>query len=60
MAAAFVDAASLRHGRVADAGTMGGDEGTLVRGIALFTTLCGVGVVALLIGLVGLKLSSTS
>lgn len=39
-------------GRVADAGTMGDDQGTLIRGIALFTTLCGVGVVALLIGLV--------
>ncbi len=48
----FFEALWWATGRVADAGTMGGDEGTLVRGIALFTTLCGVGVVALLIGLV--------
>jgi len=48
----FGDALWWATGRVADAGTMGGDEGTWVRGIALFTTLCGVGVVALLIGLV--------
>lgn len=39
-------------GRVLDGGTMGSDQGTLVRAIAIFTTLCGVGVVALLIGLV--------
>lgn len=48
----FGDALWWATGRVADAGTMGDDSGTLVRGIALFTTLCGVGVVALLIGLV--------
>jgi len=48
----FFEALWWATGRVADAGTMGGDEGTLVRGIAIFTTLCGVGVVALLIGLV--------
>ncbi len=48
----FLEAMWWALGRVADAGTMGGDEGTLVRGIAIFTTLCGVGVVALLIGLV--------
>ncbi|MBL8921304.1 MAG: NAD-binding protein [Myxococcaceae bacterium] len=38
--------------RVADAGTMGDDKGTLVRFIATLATLSGVGVVALLIGLV--------
>ncbi len=38
--------------RVADSGTMGDDKGTLVRTVAIFATLCGVGVVALLIGLV--------
>lgn len=38
--------------RVADAGTMGDDEGTLVRFVATLATLSGVGVVALLIGLV--------
>jgi ion channel POLLUX/CASTOR len=38
--------------RVADAGTMGDDEGTLKRIIATMATLSGVGVVALLIGLV--------
>ncbi|MBK7857615.1 MAG: NAD-binding protein [Archangiaceae bacterium] len=40
--------------RVFDAGTMGDDnqKGTIVALLAIFTTLCGVGVVALLIGLV--------
>ncbi len=38
--------------RVADAGTMGDDKGTLVRFVATMATLSGVGVVALLIGLV--------
>lgn len=38
--------------RVMDGGTMGGDAGTLVRATAILTTLFGVGVVALLIGLV--------
>lgn len=38
--------------RVADAGTMGDDKGTLVRVVATMATLSGVGVVALLIGLV--------
>ena len=38
--------------RVADAGTMGDDKGTLVRFIAVMATLSGVFVVALLIGLV--------
>ncbi len=47
----FLEAMWWSLGRVLDAGTMGGDEGTVVRGIAIFTTLCGVGVVALLIGL---------
>lgn len=48
----FLEAMWWATGRVADAGTMGDDSGTLVRAIAIFTTLCGVGVVALLIGLV--------
>jgi ion channel POLLUX/CASTOR len=38
--------------RVLDAGTMGDDEGFLIRAVATLSTLCGVGVVALLIGLV--------
>lgn len=38
--------------RVADAGTMGDDKGTVVRFVATMATLSGVGVVALLIGLV--------
>ena len=38
--------------RVADAGTMGDDKGTLVRFVATMSTLSGVFVVALLIGLV--------
>lgn len=38
--------------RVADAGTMGDDKGTLVRAVATLSTLSGVMVVALLIGLV--------
>jgi ion channel POLLUX/CASTOR len=38
--------------RVLDAGTMGDDEGTLVRMVGTLSTLCGLGVVALLIGLV--------
>ncbi len=38
--------------RVADAGTMGDDKGTLVRLVATMSTLSGVFVVALLIGLV--------
>lgn len=38
--------------RVADAGTMGDDKGTLVRLVATLSTLSGVFVVALLIGLV--------
>jgi ion channel POLLUX/CASTOR len=38
--------------RVADAGTMGDDKGTAVRFVATMATLSGVGVVALLIGLV--------
>ena len=38
--------------RVADAGTMGDDTGTAVRAVATFSTLSGVFVVALLIGLV--------
>src|SRR5690242_4908193 len=40
--------------RVLDAGTMGGDneKGWFVAALGIFTTLCGVGVVALLIGLV--------
>ena len=37
--------------RVADAGTMGGDQGTLVRVIATLSTLSGICVVALLFGL---------
>jgi Trk K+ transport system NAD-binding subunit len=37
--------------RVLDAGTMGDDSGTVVRAVAIFTTLCGVGVISLLIGL---------
>lgn len=48
----FLEALWWALGRVADAGTMGDDKGTLVRAVAIFTTLCGVGVVALLIGLV--------
>lgn len=48
----FLEAMWWALGRVADAGTMGDDKGTIVRGIAIFTTMCGVGVVALLIGLV--------
>ncbi len=48
----FFEAMWWATGRVADAGTMGGDTGTLVRAVAILTTLCGVGVVALLIGLV--------
>jgi ion channel POLLUX/CASTOR len=48
----FLEAMWWALGRVADAGTMGDDKGTLVRAVAIFTTLCGVGVVALLIGLV--------
>lgn len=48
----FFEALWWATGRVADAGTMGDDQGTLLRAVALFTTLCGVGVVALLIGLV--------
>jgi hypothetical protein len=39
-------------GRVLDAGTMSSDTGTLVRVVATLATLSGVGVVALLIGLV--------
>ncbi len=38
--------------RVADAGTMGDDKGTLVRLVATLSTLSGISVVALLIGLV--------
>jgi Trk K+ transport system NAD-binding subunit len=38
--------------RVADAGTMGDDKGTAVRFVATLATLSGLGVVALLIGLV--------
>lgn len=38
--------------RVADAGTMGDDHGTMVRLVATLSTLSGVFVVALLIGLV--------
>ncbi len=38
--------------RVADAGTMGDDKGTLVRFVAILATISGVVVVALLIGLV--------
>jgi hypothetical protein len=37
--------------RVLDGGTMGGDQGTVVRAVSIFTTLCGVGVISLLIGL---------
>ena len=48
----FLESMWWALGRVADAGTMGGDTGTLLRAVAIFTTLCGVGVVALLIGLV--------
>lgn len=48
----FFEALWWATGRVADAGTMGDDQGTLLRAVALLTTLCGVGVVALLIGLV--------
>lgn len=48
----FLEAMWWATGRVADAGTMGDDSGTLVRAVAIMTTLCGVGVVALLIGLV--------
>lgn len=39
-------------GRVADAGTMGGDTGTFTRMIAVMATLSGIMVVAVLIGLV--------
>lgn len=39
-------------GRVLDAGTMSDDKGTVLRAIATLATLSGVGVVALLIGLV--------
>lgn len=48
----FFEAMWWATGRVADAGTMGDDQGTWVRAVAILTTLCGVGVVALLIGLV--------
>ena len=41
---------ALTH--VADTGTMGGDKGTLVRAAGIVATLCGIGVVAVLIGLV--------
>lgn len=37
---------------VVDSGAMGGDQGTLVRMVAVSATLCGIFVVALLIGLV--------
>lgn len=48
----YLEAMWWALGRVADAGTMGDDSGTAVRAVAIFTTLCGVGVIALLIGLV--------
>lgn len=48
----FFEAMWFAMTRVADAGTMGGDKGTLTRFVATLATLSGVGVVALLIGLV--------
>ncbi len=48
----FFEAMWFAMTRVADAGTMGGDKGTLTRIVATMATLSGVGVVALLIGLV--------
>ncbi|MBI3182865.1 MAG: NAD-binding protein [Myxococcales bacterium] len=48
----FLEAMWWAMTRVADAGTMGDDEGTLVRLVATLSTLSGVMVVALLIGLV--------
>jgi K+/H+ antiporter YhaU regulatory subunit KhtT len=48
----FLEAMWWAMTRVADAGTMGGDSGTAVRFVATLATLSGVGVVALLIGLV--------
>ncbi|MCC6338099.1 MAG: NAD-binding protein [Myxococcales bacterium] len=48
----FLEAMWWAMTRVADAGTMGGDSGTWVRFVATLATLSGVGVVALLIGLV--------
>lgn len=48
----FLEAMWWAMTRVADAGTMGDDSGTAVRFVATLATLSGVGVVALLIGLV--------
>jgi len=48
----FLEAMWWAMTRVADAGTMGDDTGTTVRFVATLATLSGVGVVALLIGLV--------
>ncbi|MEW5737615.1 MAG: TrkA C-terminal domain-containing protein [Myxococcota bacterium] len=48
----FLEAMWWAMTRVADAGTMGDDTGTAVRFVATMATLSGVGVVALLIGLV--------
>lgn len=48
----FLEAMWWSMTRVADAGTMGDDVGTGVRFVAVLATICGLGVVALLIGLV--------
>lgn len=48
----FLEAMWWAMTRVADSGTMGDDSGTSVRFVAVLATLSGVGVVALLIGLV--------
>ncbi|MHB8877540.1 MAG: CASTOR/POLLUX-related putative ion channel [Myxococcaceae bacterium] len=48
----FLEAMWWSMTRIADGGTMGADEGTLVRFVATLATLSGVFVVALLIGLV--------
>src|SRR5687767_8204156 len=48
----FLEAMWWSMTRVADAGTMGDDQGTAVRFVATLSTLSGVMVVALLIGLV--------
>lgn len=54
----FLDAMYWALGRVVDAGNMADDKGTGVRAVAILATLCGVGVVALLIGLVSSTVSA--